>query len=845
MRLVDYKTYFDAKNGVQKDLSWKEATELFAKPKAEADIGICTAGEDTKEYKEWKSEVDKLKKRAGYVFWGETKNNSKKKEDIINHSAVALDYDGIEDGKAFLNKVDTVLSSYNYMYYSTTKSTDDLLRIRIVIPLDRPSSNDEFQALARECIRLLGTDGIDSTSIEDNRAMGYTVLLKGQKYIYKSVTDKADLPVESFLNEKLPNWKDASTWFYLPNEVKETKTFKNRVKASRAMDEFVAPTELSGYVGAFCRAYSISKAFEKFLPDVYIPFADNRYTYRYGSSQGGVQVFDDRAANSYHSTDPAHIHKCHNAFQFVQAHLYGELPEKQAKQKMLELAKNDAEVIAEKNRLVPLEMEIPEICNNWLDFVNYPENDWGIAKRLNDLYNGRIGWATDAKVWMLFNGIKWEDIEASELYGFFEEIASIMRALSAGVKNADDVKTISKIVSYVQTTYSRDSALKALKPMVAMKKGDMDYDNYGMNTPSGYLRLRDNEYLTKNSPDLHCRKVAGGGFTEDFTPDEKCLNFLKTIIPQEDVNHWLHKWFGYCLTGSYAEKKLLFLYGKRNNGKSALISLASEAFGDYYQIGDEKMLLSTKYGAEGGSDNPTPSIAKLAGTRLCLIDEMPLGRRLDTSAIKRMTGGVGLSGRELRQSPFNFKAKFKIVVACNDVPALQDANDSAMRMRVRIVPFTRIFDAKTADKSIEDKVKTQAWKDTFIWWCFEGLKYYQAEGLDNYTGESSVDESNLPDLMKKSMKDYFEESDDVGEFINTYCEVTDNQSDFVPYNRLYELYIQEQKSSSYAMSKKLFGSLVKRWMQEHNCLEGRKYVTHVAGQNATQQRGYYGIRFYD
>lgn len=843
MKLVDYKTYYDAKNGKPLDISWNDAVEMFVAPKAYAPVGVCpTTDEKSDEYKEWKAVTDKLKKEAGYVFWGETKDGKKGKNDIINHTAIALDYDGVEHGKAFLDHIEKRLSDINYMYYSTTKSTNDLLRLRVIIPLNRPSVGDEYQALARQFISILGTDGIDRTSFEDNRAHGYTVLLKGQKYTYKAVTDKAMLDVDVFLKNELPNWKDARTWFYLPDEIKENEQITNRTIASKAKDEFVAPTDLRGWVGAFCRAIPFSKAVDKYLSNVYVPFSENRYTYKNGSSVGGVLVFDDRAAHTYHATDPAH--GCRNAFEFVQAHLYGDLSEKQAKQKMIALAKADADVIAEKNRLKPIEMEVPEVCNNWLDFTEYPANDYGIAKRLNDLYNGKIGWATDAKVWLVFDGVKWKETDVSVLYGWFNEVVSIMRALSSKVKNAEDIQVISDIINYVQTTRYRDSALKALKPMVMLEKGGMDSDVYGMNTPAGYLQLRNDEnYLIENSPDLHCRKQAGGGFGEDFEPDEACLNFLKTTIPEEDLYHWVHKWFGYCLTGSYSEKKILFLYGKRNNGKSALISLASNAFGDYYTIGESSMLLSTKYG-NSDCNTPTPAIVKLAGTRLVLIDEMPAGRKLDNVAVKNMVGGAGMCGRELRESPINFTMRAKIIVATNDLPSLQDANDSAMRMRIRICPFSQIFTAKTADRTIEDKVKTESWKNTFIWWCYEGLKYYQAEGLDDYTGESSLDNSNLPEPMKDALNDYFRDSDETGDFLETYCDVTHDSNDFVSFSELYDMYVKEQKTS-FAMSKKLFGSTVRRWMQMQGCDEGRKYVQYTNGKYGSQQRGYFGIRFFD
>ena len=153
---------------------------------------------------------------------------------------------------------------------------------------------------------------------------------------------------DEFFKQESLDWKDASTWFYLPSETEEERTLTNRVIASRSLDEFVAPTDLKGYVGLFCRTFSLSKAFEKFLPDVYVPAGDNRYTYKYGSSTGGVVTFDDRGFKSYHSTDPAR--GARNAFEVVMAHLYG--TDANARKKMLELVKNDRVDLSLKNPVI-------------------------------------------------------------------------------------------------------------------------------------------------------------------------------------------------------------------------------------------------------------------------------------------------------------------------------------------------------------------------------------------------------------------------------------------------------------------------------------------------------------
>ena len=825
MVIVNFDTYFAANGGGKTlDVTWQEACALFAKPKATLDIPYMQ-DDGTDNYKAWKKKVDDAKRKTGYVFWGETKNGKKDKDSIVNHSAIAIDYDGMQN-KSFIPE-----PKCNYLLYSTTKHNVNDPHYRLIIPLSRPVVGDEYQYISRKVLAEIGSDGVDNSSFQDNRAMGYTVLLKGSEYVYKAITDKDFLDVDKYL---VDGWQDAESWQLTTKEKKELKQVKARVASG---DAFLSPTDIAGYPGAMCRAYSISAGIKEFLPDIYEPYAENRYTYKNASGMGGLRVYNDNLAFSYHSTDPANDGKPHNIYSLVQIHTgYN-------KRQMTELCKANANIMREfKGITNTVNIEIPEVAENWINLSMYPANDYGIALRLYDLYSAQVGWATDTKSWLQYNGVQWSDADMSEMYALFPRVADIMRALSSKVENGDTVRTIAQIISCCETSHYRESALKALKAMIMLKRGDMDADNWGMNTPSGFLKLNcSDNYILDNDYTQHCTKRAGGGFSADFVPDKECLHFLETTIPDGDVRHWFQKFCGYCLTGSTREKLGVFLHAAGNNGKTVFINLMQNAFGDYCEAGDEKLITTNRYG--GDANSPTPSLASLAGARICLYDEIKSGKKIDSMAWKRITGASPMKARKLQQAPFNFTPQCKLIVACNNVPFVEDAHDKAMRIRIRIVPFTATFTSKNIDKTIEDKIKTQSWKDTFIYWCFEGLQYYLADGLDNYDFDTNLQASNLPTLMKQEAIEYFKDSDDVGDFLTTYCEVTHNKEDFIAFNQLYDMYVTEQRAM-YAESKKSFGIKLKRIMQEYGCDDGRQMVEDNYN-NRSLQRGYFGIKFYD
>jgi len=112
------------------------------------------------------------------------------------------------------------------------------------------------------------------------------------------------------------------TWPRHPAE----KARERRVQTGKKKDD---PRTKPGLIGAFCRAYPISRAIPEFLPDIYEPadptgLSDGRWTYVHGSTSGGLVVYDDLFACSHHATDPAADHPNANAFDLVRLHLFGE-----------------------------------------------------------------------------------------------------------------------------------------------------------------------------------------------------------------------------------------------------------------------------------------------------------------------------------------------------------------------------------------------------------------------------------------------------------------------------------------------------------------------------------------
>ena len=203
--------------------------------------------------------------------------------------------------------------------YSTHSHTPESPRLRLVIPLLTPIDPTLYEPLARKVASWLGMDLFDDTTYQATRLMYWPNASKDGEYFYE-VADALILDPQAVLAE-YTDPKNPDEW---PRSSRQQNDRRRPVN-EKASD----PTTKEGWIGAFCRAYNVVEAIEKFIPDVYTPSdTKNRYTYTKGSVPEGLVIYSDYSeadhAYSWHDTDPAKGHS-QNAFDLVRIHKFGGL----------------------------------------------------------------------------------------------------------------------------------------------------------------------------------------------------------------------------------------------------------------------------------------------------------------------------------------------------------------------------------------------------------------------------------------------------------------------------------------------------------------------------------------
>ncbi len=115
-----------------------------------------------------------------------------------------------------------------------------------------------------------------------------------------------------------------------------------------------------------------------------------------------------------------------------------------------------------------------------------------------------------------------------------------------------------------------------------------------------------------------------------------------------DLQAYLQRVAGYCLTGLTSEHVMFFLYGTGANGKSVFINTLAGIWGDYAAVAAMKTFIASR------QDHHPTDIAGLHGARLVIAQETERGRRWAESKIKILTGGDKITARFMRQDFFEF-----------------------------------------------------------------------------------------------------------------------------------------------------------------------------------------------
>ena len=432
----------------------------------------------------------------------------------------------------------------------------------------------------------------------------------------------------------------------------------------------------------------------------------------------------------------------------------------------------------------------------------YDLTDTGNARHFVDRYGDIVRFNVDNGKWMYYNDKYWQTDVYNNVKNFVEIVIEEMKQ-QAKMSDIEDIrKAMIKNVKRALQSNGKTAMLKESEHIegIPVLNDSFDKDDYLFNCASGVIDLKNRKVL-KHNKDFMLSKYSP--FEVDFKNEPKLwLEFLNDIFEKDqEVIEYMQRVLGYTMTSSTREQCMFMLIGDGSNGKSLLLEIVNEALGSYAATSSVEILLEKHNGSAGNLGD----IARLNGIRFVITDEAKLGDKLNESAIKTMTSGIGkIVARFLYGNEFEFTPIMKLFMASNYKPTIRGTDHGIWR-RIKVIPFNKVIPDEQQDKDLKDKLMKEM--PQILGWLIKGCVEWQKHGLKE------------PNKLRQAQHEYRSEMDVVQRWVDEVCVIDancketssglfDNFSNYVKANKEFQLsHTMFGRNMSKKFQKRIFGGI--------------------------------------
>jgi len=377
--------------------------------------------------------------------------------------------------------------------------------------------------------------------------------------------------------------------------------------------------------------------------------------------------------------------------------------------------------------------------------------DDGLAERLVRLYGRDLLYTPAWTRWYIWDGKRYRVDKGTQAR---EMMLKTSRSIVRDALRERDAKKRQELALLSNKARNRTKIGNALWIAEANRKvqadpEELDADPWMLNVENGALNLRDGKLREHRREDRFTRLAP-----VEFDPDAKAPlweTFLERILPDKEVRDYLQRAAGCSLTGDTTAECMFILYGMGANGKSTFLETLRAVLGlDYAVELSTGSVTCSAYGKD-----LERSLAPLPGMRFATTLELSEEQRLNEQAIKRLVSGEPVRGRFLWNESFEFTPRAKVWIATNHRPKVAGDDDGIWR-RIRLVPFDQRIPEAEQDPHLREKLLAEL--PGILAWMVRGCLAYQEDGLAT------------PESIKKASKDYRDEEDAIGGFLDDWCD---------------------------------------------------------------------------
>ncbi|MCA9109823.1 MAG: hypothetical protein KDA52_07740 [Planctomycetaceae bacterium] len=370
------------------------------------------------------------------------------------------------------------------------------------------------------------------------------------------------------------------------------------------------------------------------------------------------------------------------------------------------------------------------------------QTDLAHARRFVDIHGDKVRYCHPWKKWLIWDGCRWAVDDDGGVERLADTIADNVWEIARQTNDIQAMKAAVRCASAPGIA----AFLKLARSKVSIAPREMDPNEFLLNCPNGTVDLRTGnlrehrreDNITKLCPIEYVPGAVGNHWPQ----------FLFSIFGgDEQLEGYVQRYFGYCLTADVREQLLTVFHGYGANGKSTLLEAVMGVMGeDYAAMASRNLLMARR-----GDAHPT-ELAHLFGKRLVVSTETEDNRTLDESLVKQLTGGDTITARRMREDFWSFSPTHKLILCTNHKPKVKGTNHAIWR-RLRVVPFDVRFNKP--DREMPQKLRAE--QTAILAWLVRGCVEWTQRGLDE------------PESVRVATAKYRRDSDTVGRFIEARC----------------------------------------------------------------------------
>ena len=245
----------------------------------------------------------------------------------------------------------------------------------------------------------------------------------------------------------------------------------------------------------------------------------------------------------------------------------------------------------------------------------------------------------------------------------------------------------------------------------------------------------------------------------------------------------------------------------------------SEVLGEYYDTMDVSYIYTD---IEPSATNANPVMAKKRNSRFVMTTEPNCDKNLNSSILKRISGGDTMQVRDLYGKLINYTPKFKLVIQTNTLPIFSEFDGGLMR-RIILIDFPNKFVEnpvkpyeRKINTSLKHKITTKYYNQAFFNILVKHFNIYLKEGLI------------IPKTIKDNTMKYISELDLIYEWVNEMLIFTYDKNDRIKSSELLEScneYYVDNPEMKMVSSVKLKSYLMKYNIQSPSRSSDGKYYT--------------------